>query len=120
MYVEYHGGSCIDVAITQGSATYSRGWDITMTQIVCPSTHAPPTGCTQYFTGTSGTIESFNFALKTHLSNLNYKICVRRERLYCTITWTAPTFSWSGKTGVLSPALLVGDAVSQRLVNNNR
>ena len=55
---------------------------------------APP-GCLQYFTGTSGTIESFNIDVGVHLSNQDYTICIRTEEGYCDIQYVKTTFSLS-------------------------
>ena len=55
---------------------------------------APP-GCLQYHTGTSGTIESFNFDGGVHLANQYYSICIRTEEGYCEIAYTKTTFSLS-------------------------
>ncbi len=39
-----------------------------------------PTDCLQYFTGATGTIQSFNFAKKLMLQSLSYTVCIRQER----------------------------------------
>lgn len=46
-----------------------------MTDAGCPppDVSAPPLGCAQYHTGTTGTVYSFNYAASFHLSNLDYK-----------------------------------------------
>ena len=54
-----------------------------------------PAGCLQYFTGTSGTIESFNIDGGVHLSNQYYTICIRTEKGYCDIVYAKTTFSIS-------------------------
>lgn len=59
-----------------------------------------PNGCLQYYTGTTGTINSFNYggAANTLLSaslvtgtrqmvNLNYGICIRMEAGFCSIQY---------------------------------
>ena len=38
---------CLLGDVLASLTTYSRGWDITITQHSCPSASAPPTGCTQ-------------------------------------------------------------------------
>jgi hypothetical protein len=49
-----------------------------ITQISCfDSNHLAPSGCTQYYTGTSGTIQSFNWQNMVQLANQNQKICFR-------------------------------------------
>ena len=48
-------------------------------------------GCLQYFTGVSGQMWSFNYndASGLQLSNTDYSICVRMERNFCGIQYTA-------------------------------
>ena len=52
-------------------------------------------GCLQYFTGVSGQMFSFNYndASGLQLSNTDYSICVRMERNFCGIQYTACTDS---------------------------
>ena len=64
------------LAFTFGSSTtVDRSWEIKVTQLECSNRGRPyDTGCLQYFTGTTGRIESFNFAQSTttlyqHLAN---------------------------------------------------
>ena len=40
-----------------------------------------PEGCLQWFTGSSGTIESWNFNGGIHLANQNYFSCIRAEQV---------------------------------------
>lgn len=97
-----------------------------MSQVVCPSVSAPPLGCAQYHTGTTGTVYSFNYASNFHLSNLDYKwdiamiiflsfilnfprVCIRREKGFCTVTWTSTRFSISASPLPLVPAAQSGD-----------
>ena len=49
------------LAFTFGSQTISRYWDIKVTQLECNNRSKPASGCLQYFTGTTGRIETFNF-----------------------------------------------------------
>ena len=84
--------------------TFSRRWDIKVTQYECGQHQnmiAPP-GCLQWNTGTIGTIQNFNFkdTSSYHLSSQKYaksmltilitwisrySICWRRERTYCSL-----------------------------------
>ena len=50
-------------------------------------------GCLQYFTGVSGQMFSFNYndASGLQLSNTDYTMCVRMERNFCGIQYTACT-----------------------------
>ena len=49
--------------------------------IECSSEVLPPDGCTQYYTGTSGVIKSFNADAPAPITILadSYKICMRQE-----------------------------------------
>ena len=48
-------------------------------------------GCLQYFTGVSGNVFSYNYndGSGLQLSNTDYTICVRMERNFCGIQYTA-------------------------------
>lgn len=48
-------------------------------------------GCLQYYTGVSGQLRSFNYdpASGLQLSNQDYGICIRMERNFCGIQYTA-------------------------------
>ena len=76
------------------TSSSSKSWKIHIMQIPCDATWKPPAGCTQYFTGTTGTINSYNFQAGTsHIANMNYQNCIRTEAGRCSITYAAPTFS---------------------------
>ena len=65
-----------------------------MTQFSCNDPCvAAQEGCFQYFTGITGTINSYNFANLAQLSTLNYKTCIRQEAGYCCIEYSA--ISWA-------------------------
>ncbi len=50
-----------------------------------------PEGCLQYLTGITGTFQSFNYvdATRLMLSNTDYTVCIRAERNFCGIQYTA-------------------------------
>jgi len=76
---------------TTGSSSTSRTWDILVSQIPCSKTYTPPSGCLQYFTGTSGKIKTFNFDggdTTTHLANQNYQACIRQAVGMCCNQYT--------------------------------
>ena len=50
---------------------------ISVTQVRCNSKLKAPDNCLQYFTESTGTLTSFNFAGGTHLANQDYCMCVR-------------------------------------------
>ncbi|XP_023328971.1 uncharacterized protein LOC111701784 isoform X2 [Eurytemora carolleeae] len=66
---------------------FRRGWELLINYMECGQS-VP--GCTQYFTGNSGTITSFNYynteaTRRVHLSGLDYTICIRRETGSCCL-----------------------------------
>ena len=70
-------------------------FNILVSQIECDVRWKPRSGCTQWFTGTTGTIQSYNFAGGSHLAGQDYTACIREEAGYCSITYTADTFKIS-------------------------
>ena len=77
----------------QNSQTNSNkatpAWDIRISQIPCGSVTKPPSGCTQYYYGsTSGNIQSFNWKGGRHLADQRHKICFRQELNLCRICFT--------------------------------
>lgn len=86
--VDSDGSECSIVNLGIGGGTTTRSLDIRVTQFKCGEEMGGPPGCLQWFTTTTGTIRSFNFpsqaagatvaASVVHLSNQNYKSCVRK------------------------------------------
>ena len=81
-----------------------------------------PSGCLQYFTGVSGQTFSFNYMEATglQLSDTDYTMCVRMERNFCGIQYTAcpdaensPAQSFSVTGGSPTLGSVVGTEVSQ-------
>ncbi|XP_066986961.1 uncharacterized protein [Macrobrachium rosenbergii] len=70
----------LQISLTSGISVQRR-WNIKVTMVDC-ARHIPR-GCGQYFTGTSGTIYSFNWKSGMYLYGMNYAICFRREKDYC-------------------------------------
>ncbi|XP_041986179.1 uncharacterized protein LOC121738282 [Aricia agestis] len=101
LFVDFNGNAAITITVTATLATtFSRRWNLRLIQLGCDCPGIAPNGCLQYYTGTSGTITSFNYgtAANTALSaslvtgtrqiaNLNYGICIRMEAGYCTIQY---------------------------------
>jgi hypothetical protein len=77
-------------AITSGPK-FPRSWRIRISQIHCSSIFKADQGCLQYYTGVSGRIKSFNFDSSSgrQLSNQDYSICIRTERNFCSIQYSA-------------------------------
>lgn len=70
-------------------------------------TFPAPTGCLQYFTNPTGTIESFNFG--HYLNNLDYAICIDRQPDTCRIIYTSSDANFGIEAGVPSTMPGVGD-----------
>jgi hypothetical protein len=78
----------------------------------------------QYYTGVNGRIKSFNFDPSSgrQLSNQDYSVCVRMERNFCSIQYTAcadpagtnrsRSFSLSGNTNGQVSAMIGGGVIS--------
>ena len=94
-------------AVTSGQS-FERSFSVKVTQIECDSLSkgiqmhpvqmyfrgsltSAGDGCLQYFTGVSGQMFSFNYnnAEGLQLSNTDYTMCVRMERNFCGIQYTA-------------------------------
>uniref|UniRef100_A0A1B0CZX3 Uncharacterized protein n=1 Tax=Phlebotomus papatasi TaxID=29031 RepID=A0A1B0CZX3_PHLPP len=68
------------------SAFLPRLWEIRVAQI--PFSQRAPAGCLQYFTGSEGLIQTFNYAENgRHLANQNYRACIRQEIGMCSIAY---------------------------------
>ncbi|CAG0903987.1 unnamed protein product [Darwinula stevensoni] len=72
-------------------------WKIKTTMIDCTkeSRLKAPSQCLQYYIGSEGTIQSFNYGSgsSNYLRNLDYQICINREFDKCGILYTATKFS---------------------------
>eukprot|EP00095_Tigriopus_kingsejongensis_P005646 maker-scaffold695_size110128-snap-gene-0.18 protein:Tk05646 transcript:maker-scaffold695_size110128-snap-gene-0.18-mRNA-1 annotation:"hypothetical protein DAPPUDRAFT_313164" len=72
-------GNAGTLEITTGSGPGIRRYDIKVTYIECLNPTRPPSGCTQYFTGPTGTISSYNHAGGQLLQAQMYTNCIRQE-----------------------------------------
>lgn len=87
-----------------------RRWNIRISQIECGSLSRAPANCLQYYTGASGSFQSFNYESTRPLSetlltpqtmnlpressyfnNMDYTICFRKEVGFCTQTYQVNT-----------------------------
>ncbi|XP_059087517.1 uncharacterized protein LOC131883926 [Tigriopus californicus] len=108
------GGATLGFTFDNTITNPTRQWDIKVTQIPCASDNAPPNGCLQYHTDTTGRFTTFNFANNNgmHLANQRYSICVRRTSGFCCTQYTPcvdvgpPAFSLSLGDGALTGALV--------------
>jgi len=107
--------------------TYTRSWSFTVQQVECSSDYGKHS-CMQYYTGTSGTFNSWNLdttltamapaATNHHLNDQYYDICFRQERGYCRVCFspvitTAASSSFGVSASANAAALQAGagDAV---------
>ncbi len=68
-----------------------------------------PADCVQYFTGTAGTIKSYNFDGNELLNSQRYTNCIRQEEGYCSISYTSsPGTSPDPFQLYSAPAMTVG------------
>lgn len=95
MYVDTGVGQTNPVTLTfvTSGNSFPRSWKVRVSQIRCSTIYRAEEGCLQYFTGVSGQIKSFNYDPTTglQLSNQDYSICIRMERNFCGIQYTACT-----------------------------
>jgi len=88
IYVENDGANpAATLNIATSATALARTWKILVRTIECDSPAKAPGGCLQYFTGTSGNIQSFNVGTNGALiDNLLYNICLRKEAGMCSYT----------------------------------
>jgi len=90
MYVET-GRSCpTTVQLVTLAATSSAKWRIRTTFIECSCPNLPDQGCTQWFTGDTGTICTYGYGDGTgqELAQQDQTMCIRKNANKCTITYT--------------------------------
>lgn len=86
----------------------SRLWEVRVIQV--PFTQRAPAGCLQYHTGSTGIIQTMNFADNgRHLAEQDYSICMRQEEEMCSIAYE-PCHENSFK---ISPNNNVNEVVSE-------
>lgn len=81
----------ITITVITSGPSFPRTWRIRVTQIPCGSISKADQGCLQWYTGVYGRVKSFNFDTTSgrQLSNQDYSICMRTERNFCGIQYTA-------------------------------
>ena len=105
VYVETgnQGTTGATLAIALGTATVGGSHKIKVSFIECSSRSKAPTGCVQYFTGTSGSVSSYNHLGGNLLSNQWYSVCFRQELGYCSVDFreaSAANDAFSIDTGI--------------------
>jgi len=93
MYIDMglNNNSPVVLTVVTSGASFARSFSVKVTQIECDSLSKASDGCLQYFTGVSGQMFSFNYndATGLQLSNTDYTMCIRMERNFCGIQYTA-------------------------------
>jgi len=83
------------ISFTLGDTTNNQ-WKMKVTQYSCNDAGiAAQSGCFQYFTGVTGTVQSYNFANSLQLATQSWKACIRQEVGYCCIQWTVISYNLS-------------------------
>lgn len=121
MYIDAGMGQSNPIILTviTSGPSYPRSWRVRISQIPCGAISKAEQGCLQYFTGVSGRIKSFNFDTTSgrQLSNQDYSLCIRTERNFCSIHYTAcldvsrnrsRTFTLSGNSNMAVQAMVGG------------
>jgi len=93
------------------STATTSSFAIKVTQVECSSHRRAPPGCTQYYTGTSGSVSTFNYQSGSGvlLFNQNYEACIRSERTTCSICYYTSAFAMSVANGIAAIGALGWD-----------
>jgi len=94
MYVDTGTAASDTVKLTFGlTATTgaSRHWNVKVSQIECTASYRCGSGCTQCYTGATGSIASYGFGTAQMLQSQQYSACVRQEYGYCSIAYSQST-----------------------------
>merc|ERR1712156_382840 len=91
--VDADGETCLTASFVFGGRSITREYEIRVLQYEKENGLGGPEGCLQYFIDNQDTVKTFNWdsgpgTVKTHLSNQDYDICIRRNRGMCGICWT--------------------------------
>jgi len=90
MYAEFGATSTDTATITlsyQETAFTAKSFNILTRQVACTAPWKAPVDCVQYFTGSAGNIQSYNFAGGQLLTGQYYTNCIRTEEGACGIQW---------------------------------
>lgn len=110
LYVETGNSGSITLSILVGTTTASRNWNIKVTQLECSSHWKAPEGCGQYFTGTSGNIQSYNVAGAQMIQSHNYVNCIRQESGYCGIQYRKVSMDTDATIDAMSQSVDTSDS----------
>jgi len=121
MIVDSNGKDCISANFVFGGDATTREYNIHVTQYDKMNTMGGPTGCLQYFTGTSGTISTFNWVDRTsvHLQNQDYTVCIRQNAGVCGVCYSETATTWAAITGTFGVAITSIAATSEALAGTS-
>jgi len=110
LYVE-NARSTTGTTLTFSIASTDGGtWKIKTSQIECSNYGRANPDCEQWFTGVSGTVQSFNFAT-VMLQAKRFGACIRREYGYCGIQYSE---------AITTPdSFLLDDAIASKNANGD-
>lgn len=100
MIVDTDGSTCVSATFSFGGGTTTRSYNIHVTQYASSNEMGGPSGCLQFFTGDTGTVQSFNYLGTTgaradnagqHLQSQDYSACIRQNAAKCAICWSPTT-----------------------------
>jgi len=111
--------TCTDTAtldFTLGDST-SNQFKIKVTQLSCDDPDvASNEGCFQYFTGETGSFDSFGLQSSSMICGHNYATCIRPLQGYCCIEYTATT--WDVGSFIPSDDIAADGGVQTNCENN--
>jgi len=99
------------VTITYGGTT-STQFNIFVQQIECTATYRAPTDCVQYYTGSTGTVQSYGWAGGQLLAAMDYRVCIREEANSCSISWKSTTGTTIDAFALLAPPSIAAPAAT--------
>ncbi|XP_023331656.1 uncharacterized protein LOC111703824 [Eurytemora carolleeae] len=105
--------ACNSLTFSWTSTSSKRSWDMKISQIPCDVSWKPPAGCLQHFTGTTGTVYSYNYLGGVHLANQQYTNCIRTEEGYCSIAYSSSKFEVSD---VVNEGKIGGECVTDYVI----
>jgi len=107
MYVDIgaDSGDTATVTMNWGNIAAAKQYNIFVQQIECSSTQRAPQDCVQYFTGTQGRVQSYNWAGAQLLAGMNYQNCIRTEEGYCGIEWKTSSGTTIDAFAIFSAAI---------------
>jgi len=97
LFVDTDGSQCVTAAFSFGGDSSTRSYNIHVIQYDALNEFGGPAGCLQYYTGATGTVNTFNWqgladiSQNVHLASQNYDVCVRRLADRCAICWSPIT-----------------------------